>query len=334
MTSFRFMYPGFLWLLLALPLLALWWGRRGKAATILFSSTSIARQTGAPKKSAAGWFAMLLRLAALALFIFALARPQLGKQTQDISANGIDIMLAIDISGSMQALDFKLNGQPTSRVEVVKSVVKNFIDQRPNDRIGAVAFAGYSYLVSPLTMDHDWLEQRVDAISTDGVEDGTAIGSALATCTNHLRDQKGKSKVIILLTDGINNMGKISPLAAAELAKAMGVKVYTIGAGTRGEAMIPATDQFGRKVTVPMQVDIDEDTLQKIAQETGGKYYRATDTDSLKGIYAEINQMETTVHVTKKFENYRELFHWAILPALAVLLLEVAFSEALIRRLP
>jgi Ca-activated chloride channel family protein len=330
----RFLYPEFLWLLALLPLLALWWGRRGKAATVLFSSTSVARQVGAPRKSAAGWFAMLLRLLALALFIVALARPQLGKQAQDITANGVDIMLAVDISGSMQALDFKLNGQPVSRVEAVKSVVKNFIGQRPNDRIGAVAFAGCSYLVSPLTMDHDWLEQRIDALSTDGVEDGTAIGSALAAGVNHLRGQKSKSRIVILLTDGINNMGKVSPLTAADLARAMGIKVYTIGAGTRGEAIIPATDQFGRKVNVPMRVDIDEATLRQIAEKTGGKYYRATDTDSLKGIYAEINQMETTAHVTRKFENFRELFHWAMLPGLAVLLLEIAFSEALIRRLP
>jgi Ca-activated chloride channel homolog len=332
--TMRFLYPDLLWLLTLLPLLALWWGRRGKAAAVQFSSTSVARQIGTQRKSAAGWFSMLMRLLALGLFIVALARPQFGKQTQDVQANGIDIMLAVDISGSMRALDFKLNGQPASRVDVIKSVVKNFIEQRPNDRIGAVAFAGYSYLVSPLTMDHDWLEQRLDGVSLDGAEDGTAIGSALAVCANHLRDQKGKSKVIILLTDGINNSGKISPLAAADLVKALGIKVYTIGAGTRGEAMIPVTDQFGRQVTVPMQVDIDEATLQQIAKDTGGQYYRATDTDSLKEIYASINKMETTTHVTKKFENYREKFQWVLIPALAILLIEVAFAEGLIRRLP
>jgi Ca-activated chloride channel family protein len=221
------------WLLTALPLLALWWGRRGQAATILFSSTSVARQVGVPRKSAAGRFTMLLRLLAFALLVTALARPQFGKQTQDVSAEGIDIILAVDISGSMQALDFRLNGQQVSRIEVVRSVVRDFIAQRTNDRIGVVAFAGLAYLVSPLTLDHDWLEQRVIALSTDGVQDGTAIGMGLAVSTNHLREQKGKSKIIILLTDGVNNMGKISPLTASDLALAMGIKVYTVGVGTR-----------------------------------------------------------------------------------------------------
>ncbi|MDR2463920.1 MAG: VWA domain-containing protein [Verrucomicrobiales bacterium] len=331
----RFLHPEALWLLAALPLLAWWGGRRGKEATILFSSTSVARQVGAPRKSAAGWFAMSPRLLALTLFIIALARPQLGRQTQDAQANGIDIMLAVDLSGSMQALDFKLNGQPASRVEVVKSVVKNFIAQRPDDRIGAVAFAGYAHLVSPLTLDHDWLEQRLSSLDTDKMAaDGTAIGSAIATAVNHLRDQKSKSRIIILLTDGVNNAGAVTPLTAADLAQAMGIKVYTIGAGTRGEALTPATDQFGRKVTVPMKVDIDEDTLRQIAEQTGGQYYRATDTDTLKNIYAEINAMETTTRAVKKFESLRELFHWPLLAGLAALLLEIARAEALVRRLP
>ncbi|MDR1192290.1 MAG: VWA domain-containing protein [Verrucomicrobiales bacterium] len=333
MSAFRLLHPEALWLLAALPLLALWWGRRGKAATILFSSTSVARQVGTPRKSAAGWFAMLLRLLALALLVTALARPQLGRQTQDVSANGIDIMLAVDLSGSMRALDFKLNGQPASRVDVVKSVVKNFVAQRPDDRIGIIAFATYAHLVAPLTMDHDWLDQRLDTMSTDSVQsDATAIGSALAACANHLRAQKSRSRVIILLTDGVNNAGKVSPLMAADLAKAMDIKVYTIGAGTRGEAPWPATDAFGRQVS--MKVDIDEDVLRQIAALTGGQYFRATDTDSLKNIYADINQMETTTHVTKKFENFRELFHWPLLAGLAVLLLEVAFAGGLVRRLP
>ncbi|MDR1304690.1 MAG: VWA domain-containing protein [Verrucomicrobiales bacterium] len=331
----RLLHPEILWLLAALPPLALWWGRRGRAATILFSSTAVARQAGTARQAAAGRLAVLPRLLALALLIVALARPQLGRPTQEVSVSGVDIMLAVDLSGSMRALDFKLHGQPANRVEVVKSVVKKFIAERPDDRIGAVAFAAFAHLVSPLTLDHDWLEQRVDAMSTDSVQsDGTAIGSAIATAVNHLRGQPGKSRVIILLTDGVNNAGRVSPLMAADLARALGIKVYTIGAGTRGEARMPATDAFGRQVTVPVKVDIDEDTLRQIAGQTGGQYYRATDTDSLANIYDEINRMETTARPVKKFELRAELFYWPLLAGLLALTLELLGTEILRRRLP
>jgi Ca-activated chloride channel family protein len=201
----------------------------------------------------------MLRLLVAVPLIVGLARPQLGQGRGSVQASGVDLMLAVDVSGSMEALDFTLGGQPISRVEVVKSVVSRFIEARPNDRIGLVAFAGAPYLVSPLTLDHDWLKQNLDRVKIGLIEDSTAIGSALATCVNRLRDQPSKSKVVVLLTDGMNNAGKVAPQTAAEAAKAMGVKVYTIAAGAQGEAPMPVKDQFGNQRVVMAKVDVDGD---------------------------------------------------------------------------
>jgi Ca-activated chloride channel family protein len=234
----------------------------------------------------------------------------------------------------MQSLDFKVDGQPVSRVDVVKSVVGKFIEARSDDRIGMIEFAHAPYLVCPLTLDHDWLLQNLERVQIGSIDDGTAIGSAIAACVNRLRDQPGKSKVVVLLTDGQNNTGKVSPLMAAEAAKALGVKVYTIGAGVRGDAPMPVTDAFGNKQIVMVPADVDEVTLQKIADETGGKFYRATDTDSLKKIYAEIDRLEKTTHTLKKFESQRELFAWALLPALCLLGMAIGLEQTRFRRLP
>jgi Ca-activated chloride channel family protein len=251
-----------------------------------------------------------------------------------VEASGIDMILAMDCSGSMEALDFKIDGQPMSRLDIVKSVVSKFIEARPNDRIGLIGFAGAPYLVSPLTLDHDWLQQNLERVKIGSVEDGTAIGSAIATSVNRLRDQPGKSKIVVLLTDGQNNAGKIIPETAAQAAKAMGVKVYTIAAGVRGETPIPVTDAFGNKRLAMAKVDVDEDTLKKIATETGGKFFRATDTESLKNIYAEIDRLEKTTHQLKKFEHHTELFTWAVMPALAVLGIGIGLGHTRFRRLP
>jgi Ca-activated chloride channel family protein len=234
----------------------------------------------------------------------------------------------------MEALDFKVDGEPVNRLDVVKSVVSKFIDARPNDRIGLVGFAGAPYLVSPLTLDHDWLQQNLDRVRIGSVEEGTAIGSALATSVNRLREQPSKSKIVVLLTDGQNNAGKVMPETAAQAAKALGVKVYTIAAGVRGEAPIPVTDAFGNKRLAMAQVDVDEETLKKIAADTGGKFFRATDTQSLKNIYTEIDRLEKTTHQLKKFEHHTELFAWAIVPALAVLGTGVGLGHTRFRRLP
>jgi Ca-activated chloride channel family protein len=330
----RFLYPQFLWLLALLPLLALWRGRRGKVAAVEYSSADIARQVARETRSRAGSWLLALQLGALAMLILGLARPQFGRNNTSVQASGIDLILALDVSGSMEALDFKLAGQPANRLDVVKSVVSKFIEDRPNDRIGIVAFAGAPYLVSPLTLDHDWLQQNLERVQIGTVEDGTAIGSAIAASVNRLRDQPSKSKLVVLLTDGQNNAGKIAPATAAEAAKALGVKVYSIGAGVRGEAPVPVTDAFGNKRLAMAKVDVDEDTLQKIAGETGAKFYRATDTASLKQIYTEIDRLEKTTHTMKKFESRHELFAWTIVPALCLLGTALGLEQTRFRRLP
>jgi len=330
----RFLNPEFLWLLALLPLVAMWRGRKGRVAAVEYSNVEIARTVARETRSRPARWTTLLRLLVATLIIVGLARPQYGQGRSEVQASGVDLMLAVDVSGSMEALDFTLNGQPESRVEVVKSVVSKFIESRPDDRIGLIAFAGAPYLVSPLTLDHEWLKQNLDRVRTGLVEDSTAIGSALATSVNRLRDQPSKSKVVVLLTDGMNNAGKVAPQTAAEAAKALGVKVYTIGAGAQGEAPVPVKDQFGNQQIVMAKVDVDEAALKKIADETGGKFFRATDTDSLKKIYAEIDRMEKTTHQVKKFEKYHELFAFAVVPGLMLLGLSLGLDQTRYRRLP
>jgi len=330
----HFLQPEWLWLLALLPVALLWHGRRGAVAAVQYSNVSLARQVARQTRSRAGRWVWLLPIVAGALMIVGLARPQLGRGSADVQASGIDIMLALDVSGSMQALDFKVDGQPLNRIDVVKSVVSKFIDARPNDRVGIVAFAGLPYLVSPLTLDHDWLQQNLSRVQVAGVEDGTAIGSAIATCVNRLRDTPAKSKIVVLLTDGMNNSGKISPVAAAEAAKAMGVKVYTIAVGVRGDAPVPVKDDQGNTQIVMAKVDVDEGTLQKIAVEKGGQFYRATDTDSLKHIYANINGLEKSKETVHKFEHYQDVYAWALIPAFCVLGFAVRLEQTRYRRLP
>lgn len=332
--TIHLLYPQLLWLLALVPLLALLRGKRGPVAAVQYSSAEIARQVARETRSRAGRWRLPLCLLALGLLIVALARPQLGQSTATVEASGVDMILALDCSGSMEALDFKMNGQPADRLSIVKSVVSKFIDARPNDRIGLIGFAGAPYLVSPLTLDHDWLQQNLERVQIGAVEDGTAIGSAIAAGVNRLRDQPGKSKVLVLLTDGQNNLGKITPDAAAQAAKALGVKVYTIGVGVRGEAPVPVTDALGEKHLVMSEVDVDEGALQKIATETGARFFRATDTESLRKTYAEIDRLEKTTHEVKKFERHSELFAWAVLPALALFGAAFGLDQTRFRRLP
>ena len=330
----RFVNPDFLWLLALLPLLAFWRGRKGRVAAVEYSNVELARAVARETRSRPGRWTTMLRLLVGALLILGLARPQWGRGRTEIQASGVDLMLALDVSSSMEAQDFQLGREPVSRVEVVKSVVGKFIEARPDDRIGLVAFAGAPYLVSPLTLDHDWLKQNLDRVRTGLVKDSTAIGSALATCVNRLRDQPAKSRIVILLTDGMNNAGKVTPQTAAEAARALGVKVYTIAAGSRGDAPVPVKDQLGNQRIVMARVDVDEAALQRIASETGGKFFRATDTGSLRQIYAEIDRMEKTTHQAKQFEKYHELFAFAVLPGLLLLGLTVGLEQTRFRQLP
>ncbi len=315
----HFQHPELLWLLAILPLAALLRGRHGPAPALSFSTTSVLSELAGPRRAKPGRLSSLLRICSLALLITGLAGPQWGSSSTEIQASGIDILLAVDVSGSMEALDFTLGGKPASRLDVVKSVVSKFIADRPNDRMGLIAFAGRPYLVCPLTLDHDWLEQRLDSLKTGMIEDGTAIGSAIGSGVNRLRQSKAKSRIMILLTDGMNNAGKIVPITAAEAAETLAVKIYTIGAGTRGQAPMPVTDAFGRKRLVQVPVDIDEKTLSLVAEMTGATYFRATDTKSLQEVYKEINKMEVTTRTIKHFTSYRELFTW--LTGMAIMLL-------------
>jgi Ca-activated chloride channel family protein len=330
----RFLQPEWLWLLALLPLVLLWRGRKGSVAAVEYSSVGIAQAVARSTRSRAGRWMWLLPVLAGALLVIGMARPQLAHGTTQVTASGIDIMLGLDVSGSMQALDFKIGDKRVNRIEVVKSVVSKFIEERPDDRIGIVSFAGAPYLISPLTLDHDWLQQNLDRVSVGGTDDGTAIGSAIAASVNRLRESPAKSKIVILLTDGMNNAGKLSPMAAAEAAKALGVKIYTIAVGVRGEAPIPVKDEVGNTQMVMAKVDVDEKTLQAVSALTGGSFYRAVDTDSLKNIYEQINRLEKTTRVAQHFESTQELYAWALFPAIALLGLGFGLENTRFRRLP
>jgi Ca-activated chloride channel family protein len=289
---------------------------------------------GHRRRSRAGAFLAALTYLALALFIVALARPQLGRVTTRVQATGVDIMLALDVSRSMLAEDFTIGNRRANRIDAVKLVTEQFIRERPNDRIGLVAFAGRPYLVSPLTLDHDWLIRNLERLRIGLVEDGTAIGSAIASAANRLKDKEAKTKLIVLLTDGDNNAGKVQPLTAAEAAKALGIRIYTIGAGTEGEAPFPLTNQFGRTVYRNVLVKFDEKTLQEIAAMTNGQYFRATDTNSLRTIFGEIDKLEKSKVEVEKTAQYRDIFMWFLLPGIAFLALEILLSQTIWRRLP
>jgi len=277
---------------------------------------------------------IFLRLASLVFIVFALARPQSPIKEERIETEGIDIVLALDVSGSMLAEDFTLQDKRTNRLSVVKEVVKDFIQERESDRIGMVVFASRAYTAAPLTLDYNWLLQNLERVKVGMIEDGTAIGSGLASALNRLKSTKAKSKIVILLTDGRNNAGKISPLTAAEAASSLGVKVYTIGAGTKGLAPFPVADFFGRTVYQKVKIDIDEDTLKEIAEKTKAKYFRATDTESLKKIYQEINKMEKTSIEERGYSQYRELFSLFLIPGLLLLLGEIILTNTVVRRFP
>ena len=331
----RFLQPEWLWLLTLLPMVMLLRGRRGPVAAIEFSDVGLAREVARGSRARVGGWVWLFPLLAAALMIVGLSRPQRAHSRTEVTANGIDIVLGLDVSGSMQALDFLVDNRRVNRIEVVKSVVSKFIEERPSDRIGLIAFAAAPYLVSPLTLDHDWLQQNLERVSTAvAADDGTAIGSGIAAGVNRLRTTAAKSKVMILLTDGMNNTGKISPVAAAEAAKALGVKIYTIGVGVRGMAPIPVRDEAGRLHLIMDKVDVDEKTLETVASVTGGTFYRATDTDSLQKIYEQINRLEKTAQSVQKFEHTDELYSWALIPSVAILGFGLALQHTRFRRLP
>jgi Ca-activated chloride channel family protein len=329
-----FSNPFFLLLILFLPFYVLFQLKNKNEGAMRFSSIDQAKKIKTSLTIRLRYIPLWIRTIALSLIIVSLARPQKGIEHTTVPTEGIDIMLTLDVSTSMLAEDFTLNGKRANRLAALKPIVKKFIEGRFNDQIGMVVFAGRPYTQCPLTLDYGVLFQFLDVIEIGMVEDGTAIGSAITTAVNRLKDVPGKSKVIILLTDGRNNMGNIDPLTAAEIAKTMGMKIYTIGAGAKGLAPYPVMDPFGNKVYTRVSVDIDEDTLKKIADITGGQYFRATDTESLKEIYNQIDKMEKIKSEIKIYMEYKELFPYFLLPGFVLLFLEILISNIWLRRIP
>jgi Ca-activated chloride channel family protein len=332
-----FAHPYLLLLLLLLPLAAWLKGKRGQPPAFLYSSAQLVRGLVNITPYKAGGFLAVLRWLVLVLFIVGLAQPRLMKSQTQVKASGVDMVVAFDLSGSMAAEDFELHGKNVNRLTMAREVLQEFIEKRPNDRIGLVVFASEAFIASPLTLDHDFLMENLNRLQLGTIDPNkTAIGSGLSTAINRLRDLKAKSKIVILMTDGVNNAGKVSPLTAAEAAQALGVKVYTIGVGTRGMARTPAgrNPLTGQVVYQMQQVDIDEDTLKKIAEDTGGKYYRADNAERFQAIYEEIDKLEKTEADIKKYTQFRELFPWVVSFGLSLLLLEVVLSQTVFRRLP
>lgn len=325
------------WLLALIPLVVVffWWSaRRQSSPSFRFSSTLLVQGLTSTWKTRFMFIPPLLRLVALVLLIIALAGPQSVLEESKITSEGIDIMLTIDCSGSMAAEDFTINGQRTNRLDVVKNAVEEFIAGRRNDKIGLIAFSAKAYTVCPLTTDYNWLNTNLERVRLGMIQDGTAIGSAVATSVARLKNSDAKTKVIILLTDGINNAGSVDPLNAAQAAKALGIKIYTIGAGTKGEAPFPVQDFFGRTFYQKVHIDIDEKVLTEIARVTGGRYFRATDTDSLKKIYKEIDSLEKTIFEETGYKEYKELFVYVLAAALIVLLFEIMLANTLFLKIP
>lgn len=330
-----FARPWLLLLLLLLPLLAWLKGRRNQPPAFVYSSVQLVRAVLNVSRSRSGRFLNALRWFAMALFIVALAQPRITRSESKINASGIDIAVAIDLSGSMAAEDFEVRGNRVNRLFMAKRVLNDFIEKRPNDRIGIVAFASQAYIAAPLTLDHDFLRGNMDRLELGIIQENqTAIGSGLTTAINRLRELKSKSMIVILMTDGVNNAGKVAPLTAAEAAQALGIKVYTIGVGTRGQAPVPGRDVFGRKVYQLVPVDIDEETLTKVAQMTGGKYYRADNAERFEAIYSEIDKLEKSEAEMKKFAHHRELYRIVAGIGLGILLIETVLKHTLLRRLP
>ena len=325
----NFLYPNILWLMAIIPLIVLYYIFVARRKASLTVSTIGGRRAPRPFRYWLRPLPIVLRMVAVALFIVALARPVNITEEHETTTDGIDIVMAMDISGSMLARDFT-----PDRLTSAKHLAAEFVANRRGDRIAVVAFAGEAFTQAPLTSDQAVVETMLSRLRSGVVEDGTAIGNGLATAVNRLRESGVKSKVVILLTDGVNNRGQISPLMAAEIARDMGSKVYTIGVGTRGRAPYPAVDMFGNKTTVMADVEIDEELLREISSMTGGKYYRAVNDEALREIYAEINELETSKVQVTNYQTYEELFLMWVVLGLLCLGLEFLFDKVVLNRLP
>jgi Ca-activated chloride channel homolog len=344
-TSFRFEQPWFLLLLALLPLLWFIGKRSQKPPVIRFAAARIFAKATTFQSSWTKALRNALYFAGCSCLIVGLARPQFGIATSRVRTSGIDIMLLLDVSLSMLSEDFSIGSQRASRLEVVKQVTEKFISGRPDDRIGVIAFSGRAYLISPLTLDHRWLIENLSrlnirrvgdqtALGSSLVEDGTAIGSALATGANRLRDRRAKSRVIVLLTDGDNNAGKIPPLTAAEAAAAIGIKIYTIGAGTNGLVPFPHSDGYGNTYYSQEYMPFKEDTCREIARIGGGVFFRAIDTKTLKEIFSQIDQFEKTEVEMQKYQNYQDIFGWLLGAGICLLGTTFVLRETIWSKVP
>ena len=332
MNFFRFEDPWLLLFFLMVPFLTI--RRKVKLqATISYSSIDTLQAIRSARVEILSILPLVLRMIAISLLVLSLARPQEGYKSTEILSVGVDIMLALDTSGSMQALDFIKDEKRDTRLAMVKDVVSQFIDNRPNDRMGMVVFGSEAYTQCPLTLDQGILKSFLSKLDIGMAGDSTAIGSAIGIAVKRLKDLESKSKVIILLTDGQNNAGSLPPLQAAQTAKAFGIKIHTIAVGTHGKAPFLVNSIFGQRY-VYQQVDIDEDTLKKISDLTGGQYFRATDLESLKTIYKQIDEMEKSEVKVIDHSEYTELFHYFLIPGLLILLLEILLSNSVLRRIP
>jgi Ca-activated chloride channel family protein len=330
MLGDRFANPEFLWLLAVVPALAylFWWRRKRMVTELQFSSLEPFEKTRKSLRERLRHSPVGIRLVALACLIIALARPQSVSSRQNVSTEGIDIVLLLDISGSMLAEDFTPN-----RISAAKQVAEDFIDGRQNDRIGLVIFSGESFTQCPLTTDYTVLKNMLRPVKEGMIVDGTAIGMAIANGVNRLKDSKAKSKVMILLTDGMNNRGEVDPITAAKIAATYTVRIYTVGVGAQGEAPYPIQTPFGiRRQLVP--TDLDEKSLSTIADMTGGRYFRATDNNKLKAIYREIDKLERTRIEVTAYKRYTELYSTWLIIGLAFVVLEVGMSSTVLRKVP
>lgn len=330
MGRLEFAHPEYLYILfLFIPLFAWYiWKQKEYYASVQISSVK-AFNEGSNLFEFLRHFLVFIRAVSIALLIIALARPQSSRKWENVDTLGIDIVLALDVSSSMLARDFK-----PDRLEAAKSVAVEFISGRPNDRVGLVVFSGESFTQCPLTTDHAVLINLFKDVKSGIIEDGTAIGLGLANAVKRLKDSDAISKVIILLTDGVNNQGAIDPVTAAELAKTFGIRVYTVGVGTMGKAPYPVQDMFGRTVFHQLDVEIDEDALQQIADITGGNYFRATNNNSLKEIYQQIDQLEKSRISVKEYSRREEKFLPFVLIAIGLLLVEFLMKRVFLRLIP
>jgi Ca-activated chloride channel family protein len=303
---------------------------RSRSVSIKYSDLKIVKRSATTGRQKFRFLLTVLRILAVMAFFVAFARPQSGTENREVSSEGIDIMLALDVSGSMKAEDFK----PRNRLYVAKEEIKKFVAKRTSDRIGLVVFAQSSFTQCPLTLDYGVLLEFMDQVRFDMIKDGTAIGMALANGVNRLRESPSKSKVIILLTDGVNNSGQIDPLTAASIAKTMGVKIYTIGVGKPGNALYPVDDPiFGQRYRY-LPNEIDEESLRQIAAKTDGKYFRARSEKELEQIYEEIDEMEKTEIKVSEYVQYKELFPSVVFLGLALLVMEILLGQTIFRKIP